>query len=323
MTSRRSGFTLLELLVVIGIIGILMALLLPAVQRARESARRITCQNNLRQMVLAVQNHHSAYSALPSLYNGSFLKRPPVVPDQFHYHSWQTAILPQLEQDALYASIDQTVPSTDPTNQKSINTSVAMFICPTTSVQNMVVPELYKFEDGQFSTQTVVGTAARSDYEVTWGVMYSGDEAIKLGPWGTKLGVWGNPTPHYIKPYRRRRLRDITDGLSSTIMIGERAGRPDFYRRDEPVDVYPYDDSPPMMDLHQAAWGVSTDFFWMSSRSDEPINYTNATGIFSFHPSGASVGMADGSVRFLSETLDQEVLNALQTRSAGDLVKLD
>ena len=77
------------------------------------------------------------------------------------------------------------------------------------------------------------------------------------------------------------------------------------------------------MDLHQAAWGISTHIWWLVFDHDQAINDTNATGIYSFHSSGANVGLADGSVRFLSETIDQETLNALVTRSAGDIASVD
>lgn len=72
------------------------------------------------------------------------------------------------------------------------------------------------------------------------------------------------------------------------------------------------------MDIHQAAWGISTHIWWLVFDHDQAINDTNATGIFSFHSSGTNVGLADGSVRFLSDTMAQETLNALVTRSAGD-----
>jgi prepilin-type processing-associated H-X9-DG protein len=77
------------------------------------------------------------------------------------------------------------------------------------------------------------------------------------------------------------------------------------------------------MDLHQAAWGISTHIWWLVFDHDQSINATNTTGIYSFHNGGANVGMADGSVRFLSETIAQETLNALVTRSGGEIVSTD
>ena len=141
-----------------------------------------------------------------------------------------------------------------------------------------------------------------------------------------KFGAWGEPrsysTPNPVT-YRKPRLRDISDGLSKTLLIAERAGRPDWYRRGMPVDPYPYANPNVGMDHHQAAWGISTHYWWLVFWHEQSINETNATGIYSFHTSGANVGLADGSVRFLLEDIDQEILNAMATRSAGDMVTLD
>ena len=112
MKIQRIGLTLIETLVVIGIIVILLAVLMPAVQSARESARRTSCLNNVRQLTLAIITHESVHSALPDLYNGTFLEHPRYAPDEFHYHSWRTVILPQLGQSALYDRIDFASPAT-------------------------------------------------------------------------------------------------------------------------------------------------------------------------------------------------------------------
>ena len=118
--------------------------------------------------------------------------------------------------------------------------------------------------------------------------------------------------------YATGRFAKVSDGLSNTILIGERAGRPDLYRRGKEVVPYPYSDFDYTIDHHQAAWGISTHIHWLFSRRDQAINDTNERGIYSFHLGGANVGLADGSVRFLSETMDQETLNALVTSSAAD-----
>lgn len=106
------------------------------------------------------------------------------------------------------------------------------------------------------------------------------------------------------------------------MLVGERAGRPDSYRRGQPDDPYP---APPGEgpDHHQAAWGISTHIWWLIFQNDQAVNETNATGLYSFHSSGAHVALADGSVRFLSESTSPEVLSALATRSAGDVAVLD
>lgn len=325
MNTSRSGVTLIEILVVIGITGILLAILIPAVQSARESARRVSCQNNLRQLALAVHNHETTQGALPNLYFGTFLKQPRTAIDEFHFHSWRTAILPHLEQTALYERIDLSLAATDAGNQANLNTSVSVFVCPSTSTQNMIVPDILEYNNGAIPTKNI-GTAARSDYEAVSGVNYnpavsgSGDlSGVKFGPWGeTQYDANRNPVS-----YNSGRFANVSDGLSNTILIGERAGRPDLYRRGQSVEPYPYPNPNTGMDLHQAAWGISTHIWWLVFDHDQAINDTNATGIYSFHRSGANVGLADGSVRFLSETINQDTLNALVTRSAGDIASVD
>ena len=325
MKRSRAGVTVIETIVAIGTIGILLVILIPAAQSARESARRVTCQNNLRQLSLAVQNHEAANGTLPNLYFGTFLKQPRTALDEFHFHSWRTAILPQVEQTALFERIDLSLPATISANQSNLNTPISLFVCPSTSIQNTAVPDIFEYDNGEVPTK-IIGTAARSDYEAISGVNFnaavkgSSDlSAVKFGPWGeTHYGAHRKPLS-----YSSGRFANVSDGLSNTILIGERAGRPDWYRRGKLVEPYPYSNPNTGMDNHQAAWGISTHIWWLVFESDQGINDTNATGIFSFHSSGANVGFGDGSVRFLAETIDQETLNALVTRAAGDVASVD
>lgn len=325
MRPPRHGLSLIETLVAIGIVGVLLAILIPAVQSARETARRATCQNNLRQLSLAVQNHESTHGGLPDLYYGTFLKQPRVARDEFHFHTWQTALLPQLEEQSLFERIDLSLPATAASNQPNLNESIATFVCPSTSIKNSVVPDIYEYNNGAIATK-IIGTAARSDYEAIVGVNHkpltegSGDlSGIKFGPWGdTRYDINRKPIA-----YRPGRFAKVSDGLSNTILIGERAGRPDWYRRGEATEPYPYLKPNMGPDHHQAAWGISTHIWWLVFGHEQSINDTNAKGIYSFHKAGANAGMADGSVRFLSESMDQEVLNAMVTRSEGDSVVAD
>ena len=94
---QRAGITMVELIVAMGISAILMAMAIPAIQSSRESARRVQCQNNVRQLLVAIQLHHAAEGALPSLYNGSALSYPLREWDLFHMHSWRVMLLPYLE----------------------------------------------------------------------------------------------------------------------------------------------------------------------------------------------------------------------------------
>ncbi len=154
-------------------------------------------------------------------------------------------------------------------------------------------------------------------------------EDIFVRPSGTtdlkniRYCAWAEPQPYQAVgnavPYRKPLLRDISDGLSNTMLVGERTGRPDLYRKGQLIDSYPYLNPNEGMDHHQAAWGISTHFWWLVFWHEQPINASNAQGIYSFHSTGANVGFADGSVRFLSESMNQDTLNAMATRSEGDL----
>src|SRR5262245_5824738 len=122
--KRRAGrpFTLLELLVVLGIIAALFALLLPATRTARPAARRAQCENNLKQIALALLNYEQDYHALPPAHTVDANGRP--------LHSWRTLILPYLEHEALYRTIDLSKPWNHPANAKALGTSVSIFRCP-------------------------------------------------------------------------------------------------------------------------------------------------------------------------------------------------
>jgi len=326
MRRRRPGLTLIELVVVVSIIGLLIALLLPAVQSSREAARRTMCANQLRQVDEAVLRHATVEGVLPSLYNGSFLPQPRTAVDEFHFHSWRSGILPMIEQSAAYSSLNLELPSTTPPNQTGLNVQVALFLCPSTSNHNVNVPGILEWNDGKIPVKPV-GTAARSDYEAVGGVQLSRQTRSSLDLSIHQLGAWGEPTYDVATGaalrYRKARLADVVDGLSNTMLIGERAGRPDLYRKGEPPYPYPYSDPNKGSDHHQAAWGISTHFLWIVYWEAQPVNFTNSTGIFSFHPGGANVALGDGSVRFLTESTAPAILKALATRAGSEVVGLD
>jgi prepilin-type N-terminal cleavage/methylation domain-containing protein len=131
MTPRRSGFTLIELLVAIAIIGILIALLLPAVQKVREAANRARCENNLKQLAIALHNYHGVFEAFPP-------GRTYPSASSFSAHS---KLLPFLEQDNLYRLINFDVPYSDPANAVSRATVVPTFLCPSDG-RSLVPPDL-------------------------------------------------------------------------------------------------------------------------------------------------------------------------------------
>ena len=101
-------------------------------------------------------------------------------------------------------------------------------------------------------------------------------------------------------------------------MVGERGGRPDVYLDGRLEEAYPYADENSGMDTHQTAWGISTHFQWMVFGSEQSVNATNASGIYGFHPQGATVSFVDGSIHFMSTDTDNTVLNAMATRAGNE-----
>ena len=130
LKATRCGITMIEVLVVIGIIGILLAITLPAVQYARDSARRTQCRNNLRQILQACHAFEATSGSLPSLYNGTSLAYPLQEWDLFHMHSWRVELLPYLEQQPLRDAINWSSFATDPVNKSVSQSVVSVYVCP-------------------------------------------------------------------------------------------------------------------------------------------------------------------------------------------------
>jgi prepilin-type N-terminal cleavage/methylation domain-containing protein/prepilin-type processing-associated H-X9-DG protein len=327
MTSKRHALSLIELLVVIGIVAILMALLLPAVQQARESARRASCLNNSRQTALAVQAFHESQGRLPSIYHGSYsyndviLSQPRSYWEECHFHSWQTAILPHLEQTSLYARIDLTRAASDPTNQENANVEMSLFVCPSASNPTQSVEIL--------APDRAEGTAARTDYEAVGGVYLFSDTtevdgASMLIFTHAAPGVWGMPLKNMqfraadrttgggdllYDGVEETSFRQVADGLSNTMMVGELAGRPDFYAKGRLEQEHGI--------ISRPAWALSGSYLGILLEKDRRVNQTNRGGLFSFHPGGVHAAFADGSVQFIDEATDPHVIAAMATRAGG------
>jgi prepilin-type N-terminal cleavage/methylation domain-containing protein len=199
--SPRPAFTLIELLVVIAIIAILIALLVPAVQKVREAAARTQCQNNLKQIGLACHSFHDARRGLPSGYAAAAPYFDGAT-DNSPGWGWATFLLPYLEQENLYRSLNLALPIEHPANAAAVQQVLSAFVCPSdqTAASGFVVPNA-------FGSPLVA--AGPSSYAACCG----GDESETDAPIGA--GVF----------YRnsRTRMTDVTDGLSNTIFIGERA----------------------------------------------------------------------------------------------------
>lgn len=315
---RRRALTLIEILISLGIISILLALLLPAIQYARERMRRSVCQNQLRQMVLATHAHESAHGLVPSLYNGTFREKPLTHLDEYQFHSWQTAILPGLELSGLHERAELALLSTDTANSEFRNSTVPVFLCPSSPDTLPIQSPIASVEQGITDTQQL-GTAARGDYEAVGGLAGQFDSSDELGEFAylnaCMPGVWGEPRydgAGNVTHLRKARFRDVTDGLSYTLLITEQAGRPDYILRGQPIQHFRPGD--PVYRSHVAGWAVGKGFHWLLLDSEHGVNDTNAWGVFSFHAAGANVALADGSVRLIAESTDRTILHALATR---------
>jgi prepilin-type N-terminal cleavage/methylation domain-containing protein len=313
---RRRAFSLVELLVVVAVIGILIALLLPAIQAARESARRSTCMNHLKQLALAVQSYHDAHKALPSLFNGVTAKDGPRNGFSFGLDtfSWQTQILPLIEQQNLQNLFNNTASAIDPANQPVVNQVLPLVNCPSTPRTSQLARGLW-YDRGKFNESL---TAATTDYGASSGYMVGLSDCIP-GAWGEIVhaeNYFDNPKAVRVS------FNNITDGLSQTLLLLERAALPDRYM-DSGATVEPQD--PPKFRTwgNIGLWAISGDMLlsYLQFESWVPaVNGDNLHGPYSFHPGGALVAFADGAVQLMPASLDTETVVALITRDSGEVV---
>lgn len=286
MSSRRTGFTLIELLVVIAIIGILVSLLLPAVQAAREAARRAQCSNNLKQIGIALHLHHEANGRLPAGWVGY---RDPVTKQQplplgRPGWAWSVWILPYLEQESLYNNqINLELPVTDHRHDAARRALIPTFRCPSDSGQSRST--LGGFE---VSTSNYVGVFGSNDLHAAWTAAASGGQC-------TGNGVFYHN--------RRHRFEDILDGLSKTLIVGERATKNEYYSTW--IGVFP-DAS------HAPARVVGVAHTPPNADEDHPHNFS------SHHSTGTNFLLGDGSVHWVPEAINQAVYHALCTRAGYD-----
>ena len=205
-SAQRKAFTLVELLVVIAIIGVLIALLLPAVQSAREAARRSECSNKLKQIGLALHNYHDVHKTFPmSVIWGAAGTGRPQLP---RHHTWITAILPQMEETALYNSTDLNKPAW---GQPIASTQLQALICPSDRAFNSV---------SQTHNMGITNYAGSEGYH-WWHSAVIGDWA----PWNTWMAGYVNPPSDINGVFtveRYRGFHNITDGTSKTIIVMEK-----------------------------------------------------------------------------------------------------
>jgi prepilin-type N-terminal cleavage/methylation domain-containing protein/prepilin-type processing-associated H-X9-DG protein len=302
----RRGFTLIELLVVIAIIGVLIGLLLPAVQKVREAASRMKCASNLKNIGLALHQHHDTYGVFPP----GRVDAPYTVPQGQIIqggHGTFPFLLPFLEQEALARIYRWDRRSQGPENQPVATTPLKVFQCPSAEADRWVTA----VEDpGNYSYG---GRGACADYG---GVLEIDTRLVESGLVDRAAYYQGVLTKNYLT-----RLADITDGASQTILVTECAGRPRLWRAGRPV---------PGIYASGGAWVGGTLTLGQGSTPDgatKPgpcaINCTNDHEVYSFHPGGANAVFADGSVHFLKASMDIRIFARLATRAGGEVISAD
>ncbi len=324
--AQRRAISLVEMLIVVGIIGVLVALLLPAIQSVRESARRTKCQNNLKQIVQACHAFESAKGSLPSLYNGTSLVYPLDDYDMFHTHSWRVELLTQLEQQQLRDSIKWSSLATDPENASVAQAVVSVYICPSGADPRSTMGRgLYRSARSESPSTTNMYSVTRSDYDAITGIQVwpetlppgsdlNSEQFIRWGMWGKPDLVAGKVGGGPLIAYRPGKFREVTDGLSNTIVAAERGGKPIDLLNGKPNVT----ESNPQANFRgQPGWSASSAIYWSMNQNDVGINQSNSTGIYSLHTGGAYVAIADGSVRFLSESTPVSELVQLISKAGG------
>jgi prepilin-type N-terminal cleavage/methylation domain-containing protein/prepilin-type processing-associated H-X9-DG protein len=314
-SRARTGFSLIELLVVIAIIGVLVALLLPAVQAAREAARRIQCTDNMKQLALALLNYHDAAGGFPM---GGYLQPCYTLPDcGTNGNAWLVSVLPFFEQKTLYDAYNISLNWGNLANMTAHATGMAVLWCPSDAAvsQPAVVPADQVFFSWEVSDPPQLVQIQFSSYAASTGSWFV--QVPPTVPYWEQINASNNGLVHL---QSNRRIADVTDGLSNTFLLGERghgllspARQPTWHWWAGPSRA-----------MFTAEWPMNPQKKLSDGSTDiGPVTNSNPSVFLlaasSFHPGGCNFALADGSVRFVKETIDTWPLDP----STGDPTSLD
>ena len=318
------GFTLVELLVVIAIIGILIALLLPAVQAAREAARRMQCTNNVKQLALAMHNYEGANGSLPAA--GNYSRE-----DLLNYdiiaaaHTWVEALFPYIEQQELYDRLDFNSRITEGINPSVINgLEIGMLTCPSDPNAG-----LFPNTRMDFHFLPASGTSMGASYIPCAGpaALRGNDECVippdtpnyncqnGTPPLLGNNGLIGNVDGPGIFTIGRiaRRFSDINDGLSNTFLLGETLPIYDQFQMYFCSHLHVGSNNPPPNYHHIYPDCIKAK----DSYFENPKCFVLMNGFKSAHPGGVTMAMADGSVQFISDDIEYRMWCILGDRKSG------
>ncbi|WP_165250516.1 DUF1559 domain-containing protein [Paludisphaera soli] len=292
-SRRRRAFTLIELLVVISIIGVLIALLMPAVQSARSAASRVQCQNNLRQIGVAITTYQVEKNVFPMSATAGAGRGVG--------HSAFAMILPELEQRALFSAYNFRWENHAPANRTAVGTKIAAYLCPASPLATDPIPsDRVRRIDGSFYP---AGSAfARNHYAANWGgsQTFLGEDFTR-----TKTNYRGMMMTVRIVSVRGPtsciRPQDVRDGLSNTVLVGEKRDGQGWAVGGFAGSEFDAGPSPLLRDA--------------------PDTRTIVSG--SFHPGQVNFLFGDGSVRPIRESIDKKTWYAVLTRDGRETVNAD
>lgn len=300
---RRHAFTLIELLVAMAIIAVLLGLLFPAVQAAREAARATRCRNNLKQLSLAIHNYHERTARFPSGWTAH-------QQTGLQGWGWGAQLLPELDQATLFQRLRFTESMTGPANLPFLALSLPVFLCPTNSSADTDVVIVQKPDMMPLRRQLAalhppdpeLYTMARADYAAVSG----STDIVSQPDQGNGLFYLNSSL----------QLRDVTDGTSQTLLFGERRVSEQSRRHFSGMNLTYID-----LTVWAGVLPWCSDPVWrvVGACSQPPGNTSRGfPGFASQHPGSTFFAFADGSVRQLSDVIDRSTFQALATRSGGE-----